>query len=241
MSRILVVEDDLFTAENIAEDLNFRGYHTIVTHSPEEAIKASENEKPDLILMDIHLNSKMDGIELAARINRSNSIPVIYLTDDQDDRLLQKIRKQHMSYFMNKPFRAALLAHTIDMILQPDEELAKTASQDFIFVKVRTGDGRKQRVFCNSISYLRADRSYCKLYILKDSSEELRMLHLSSNMAQTLRTLPQDRFLQVHRSYAVNLHHVKEFDTNDLYMQGEVSIPLGENFKTEFLKRIRQV
>ncbi|HAD97779.1 MAG TPA: hypothetical protein DCG19_10260 [Cryomorphaceae bacterium] len=241
MSRILVVEDDLFTAENISEDLGFRGYDTIVTHSPEEAIMVMENEKPDLILMDIHLNGKMDGVELAAHINQSYSIPVLYLTDDQDDRLLQKIQKQHRAYFMNKPFRAALLAHTIDLILQPEGQPARATPEDFIFVKVKTGDGRKQRVFCKSISYLRADRAYCKLYTLKDEAEELRMLHLSSNMAQTLRSLPQDRFLQVHRSYAVNLHHVKEFDANDLYMQGEVSIPLGENFKTEFLKRIRQV
>ncbi len=240
MKRILIVEDDFLTAENISEDLESRGYQTNVAHSPNEAQSSIKNKIPDLILMDIHLNDSMDGVELAQKINEHNNIPVIYLTDDQDDRLFEKIRRQHTSHFLNKPFRAALLAHTIDLVLG-GENPETSNNPDFLFVKVKTSDGRKQRVLCRDICYIRADRSYCKLYVLQDGKDTVKMLHLSNNMAQIFKHLPSNDFLQVHRSFVVNIGHIKEFDAKDLYLPGGTSIPLGESYKAEFLQRIRQV
>ncbi len=115
---ILIVEDNLFTAENIAEDLRLRGYYTQACGTPDEALQAISKSLPDLIIMDIDLKSEMDGIDLAARINASKRVPVVYLTQKTDDRVLEKVRKLHNAHYMNKPFKYSVLAHQVSLLLE---------------------------------------------------------------------------------------------------------------------------
>ena len=79
--KILVVEDERITAEDMRKALNSVGYEVpAIVSSGEDAIKVSEEIKPDLVIMDIKLEGEMDGIEAAEKIRSKLGIPIIYLT-----------------------------------------------------------------------------------------------------------------------------------------------------------------
>ncbi|MEA1934410.1 MAG: response regulator [Thermodesulfobacteriota bacterium] len=79
-TRILVVEDEGIIAKDIQKSLQNLGYHvSSIASSGEEAIKKAEDDRPDLVLMDIVLKNEMDGIETAGQLRFRFNIPVIYI------------------------------------------------------------------------------------------------------------------------------------------------------------------
>ncbi|MCX5820014.1 MAG: response regulator, partial [Deltaproteobacteria bacterium] len=79
--KIMVVEDEWVVADQLCRDLKDLGYTVCQTASTgDEAIRKVEADRPDLILMDIVLKGKMDGIEAAEKIASKFNIPVLYLT-----------------------------------------------------------------------------------------------------------------------------------------------------------------
>ena len=80
--RILVVEDQEDNRRILRDMLGNAGYELIEAESGEEALKAVETKRPDLILMDIQL-PVMDGYEAARRIKSNpdmNAVPIIVMT-----------------------------------------------------------------------------------------------------------------------------------------------------------------
>jgi len=91
--KILIVEDERIVAEDIRTKLEYVGYVVAgIASSGEEALKKTEKLQPDLVLMDIVLEGKMDGIEAAAQILSRFNIPVVYLTAYSDERTLKKAK-----------------------------------------------------------------------------------------------------------------------------------------------------
>jgi len=80
-TRILITEDEQIVAEDLKMTLETMGYTVVgIASSGERAIELADGEKPDLILMDIMLAGKMDGIAAAHTIRSRHDIPVIYVT-----------------------------------------------------------------------------------------------------------------------------------------------------------------
>ena len=80
-ASILIVEDEPVVANDIQLSLQRLGYRVpAMATSGEEAIRRAGDTHPDLILMDIVLKGKMDGVETALQIQRRQDVPVIYLT-----------------------------------------------------------------------------------------------------------------------------------------------------------------
>src|ERR671918_530507 len=92
-AQIMVVEDEGIVAWNLAQRLQGMG-HTVpaVVGSGPEAIDHAAAIRPDLVLMDIHLQGAMDGIEAAAQIRAQGNIPIIYLTAFADEPTLQRAK-----------------------------------------------------------------------------------------------------------------------------------------------------
>ncbi len=104
-SKIMIVEDEWITAEDIRMSLQSLGYIvTSLVTSGEEAIKNEEKDKPDLALMDIMLKGKMDGIEAASQISSCYNIPIIYLTAYADEKILERARITEPFGYIVKPF-----------------------------------------------------------------------------------------------------------------------------------------
>lgn len=148
-TKILVVEDENITAEDIGEGLIKMGYEVPAAVSTgEDAIKKAEELSPDLIIMDIHLKGKIDGIEAAEEIRRRFGIPVIYLTAYFDENTVERAKITEPSgylikgdsNFLNKPFDESELHTAIELTLYKHKmelRLRKNQQQlDFILKNV---------------------------------------------------------------------------------------------------------
>lgn len=82
MEKILIVEDDKFLRELIAQKLVKEGYHISEAVDGEEGLKKAKEEKPDLVLLDLILPG-IDGFEVLARMKEENigRVPVIILSN----------------------------------------------------------------------------------------------------------------------------------------------------------------
>ncbi|MFH1250433.1 MAG: response regulator [bacterium] len=127
--KIMVVEDNRPVAEFIQDTLRSSGYGVSdIVSSGEEAVKKAEQLSPDLVLMDIILEGKMDGIEASKQIRDRFNIPVIYLTGHAEENLLQRAKITEPFGYILKPFEGKELHTTIKMAIykhKKDNELKK--------------------------------------------------------------------------------------------------------------------
>lgn len=118
-AHILIVEDEAIVAFNLQQRLLHMGYHVPdVAVSGAETLERVGKCRPDLILMDIHIEGPMDGIEVAARIHETHPVPVIYLTAYSEDATLERARQTQPYGYMIKPFSERELHATIQMALE---------------------------------------------------------------------------------------------------------------------------
>ena len=116
--RILVVEDELIIAKGIERRLKALGYSvTDTVASGEEAVTSALDTLPDLVLMDICLQGKMDGVTAAERIRSTADIPVVYLTAYADPDSLNRAKVTEPFGYIIKPFQDFTLKSSIEMAL----------------------------------------------------------------------------------------------------------------------------
>ncbi|PID59417.1 MAG: hypothetical protein CR986_05970 [Ignavibacteriae bacterium] len=117
-SKILIVEDEVIIAMEIADRLQSMGYDVLrIVANGKDAIACAINEKPDLILMDIMIQGPIDGIETATKIQERINIPVIYLTANADEATLERAKVSDAFGYLIKPFEEKELNTTIEMSL----------------------------------------------------------------------------------------------------------------------------
>jgi len=114
----MIVEDDSIVAHDIQRTLQLYGYEIFsIESSGESALKRFESENPDLVLMDIMLKGQIDGIETACRIHSQYGVPVMFITSNTDDALLQQAKKAEPFGFIIKPFQDRELKTMVEMVL----------------------------------------------------------------------------------------------------------------------------
>jgi len=115
---VLVVEDEGIVAMHIENILKSLGYTVSGTvSSGEEAIETAKNFRTDLVLMDIVLKGKMDGIEAADHIRNNFDIPVIFLTAYGDESTLHRAKITEPYGYLLKPFKERELHIAIEIAL----------------------------------------------------------------------------------------------------------------------------
>lgn len=118
-ARILVVEDESIVAFNLQQRLSMLGYDVpAIAVSGQESIDLVSQMQPDLVLMDIHIQGDMDGIEVAAKLRETHAVPVIYLTAYSEDSTLDRARKTQPYGYLLKPFSERELHATIQMAFE---------------------------------------------------------------------------------------------------------------------------
>jgi PAS domain S-box-containing protein/putative nucleotidyltransferase with HDIG domain len=114
--KILIVEDENIVAKDIKGSLKGFGYDVVdIVGTGEEAIRRTEELSPDLVLMDIMLKGKMNGIDVARHIRENTRIPVVFLTAYADEDTLHSAKLSEPFGYIIKPFEDAELHSTIQM------------------------------------------------------------------------------------------------------------------------------
>lgn len=160
-TKILVVEDERITAKDMQISLQNLGYCVpAVVSSGEEALKKTEELKPDLVLMDIMLQGKMDGIEAADQIRSRFNIPVIYVTAYFDENRMERAKRTEPFGYIIKPFQdkelkgvieMALYKHRMGMELKRSEAWFSTTLRSIGDAVIAT-DRKGQIIFMNPVA-----------------------------------------------------------------------------------------
>lgn len=120
--KILVVEDEVIVAQDIAGRLKKLGYAVTATvSSGEEAIQKARENQPDLVLMDIVLKGDMDGVTAAEKIRSNMNVPTVFLTAYADDKTLQRAKLTDPFGYIIKPFQQNDLRVAIEIALHRHE------------------------------------------------------------------------------------------------------------------------
>jgi CheY-like chemotaxis protein len=129
-SRILIVEDEAITVAALKRELTSLGYEVAGTSgATDEALKAVELHKPDLVLMDITLSGEINGIVAALAIRGNFHVPVVFLTAHADDRTMKRAVNAGAFGYVLKPYSGAGLKAAIETALHKHQtELESRAS-----------------------------------------------------------------------------------------------------------------
>lgn len=121
-ARILVVEDEALIADDLERTLGRLGYATpAVVGDGDRAIDAAASDRPSLVLMDIKLRGRMDGIDAARVIRERYDIPIVFLTSHSDPATLSRASTVRPHGYVMKPFDERDLRIAIELALHKHE------------------------------------------------------------------------------------------------------------------------
>jgi DNA-binding LytR/AlgR family response regulator len=212
----------------------------------EEAILHVEENKPDIILLDINLKGKIDGIETALQIQKMGNTPVIFLTANSDEATFNRAKVARPYAFIAKPYKQLDLQRAIELTISrmAENETGPQAEghaegnsdderpfilSDRIFVRHRE---KMIKIIVADILYIEADRNYCRIFT--KNKEYL----LSITLKTIEEKLPGRIFLRTHRSYIINLTHIDEVSEGHVII-AQKAIPLSAGLKDQLLQRIQ--
>jgi DNA-binding LytR/AlgR family response regulator len=247
--KILISEDEVIIAEDIAASLEELGYETCAIDNGEETIEMIRETHPDLVLLDINLRGDIDGVELGARIKKEFGIPFIYLTAYADKATIDRAKMTEPDGFLVKPFDEKNLRSAIEIALykhdssiKPEEKSETNVPQnhnhnhnhvesevaaDYIFVKVKH---RIIKVHYRDILWVEAYDNYS--FIVTADQKYL----VSSTLKDMESKLPPQNFVRVHRSYIANLDKIEALEENSVvFSKGDV--PIGKSYKKALMAR----
>lgn len=231
--RILIVEDELIIAEDIRTKLVSLGYIvTGMAMSADEAEYLLQADKPDLVMLDILLQGKRDGIDLARIIREQYKIPFIFLTSYGDRETVERAKSVLPDGYLLKPFTDKDLFAAIEIAIfrkcrvnEPaDDRLRESPNEvlnDCIFIKK---DYLLVKIKFNELLWIKSDGNYLELFCTGGKKHLIR-----STLKDFLNKLPSSLFLQIHKSYAVNINHIEAIEYSHMII-GNDSIPVGRLF-----------
>ncbi len=238
--RIMIVEDDMIIGANLSLQLTQLGYEvTAIESRGEEAVAHALTNTPDIVLMDINLKGKLNGIETVSAIQNKIDIPTIYLTANSDEATFSKAKETHPMAFITKPFNKLNLQRTIALVVEQlrENKNSQTISpkvevmNDRIFVR---HNGKMEKLLLEDILYIEADRNYCTIKTTAATHV------LSSTLKAMEEKLPASQFMRVHRSYMVNISKLEVVSDGHLEI-GRKVIPLSKTYKEPLFGRLRMI
>lgn len=241
MIRILIVEDELIIAEDMSNVLSGMGYEIIgIAMDFEEAITFLNEHKPDLILLDVNLGGKKDGINLAEEINLTFHIPFIFTTSYADKATLERAKKTNPINYLVKPFKHEQLFTAIEIAWHKLAEQTKTATtteqqledaliiKDSLFIKDKF---KYTKLLIADILWIKSEGNYLEIHTI--NKEEIVRATLNNFIGR----LNKNNFFRTHKSYIINLDFLTKFETSTVTI-GDSKIPITKIYAEELIKRL---
>ncbi|MFT5668876.1 MAG: DNA-binding LytR/AlgR family response regulator, partial [Vicingaceae bacterium] len=197
--KILVVEDEVLIAEDIAADLEDMEFDVVGTAiSSKECFEMFEKYQPDLVMMDIKIKGELNGIEVVKVLKKKAPIPIVYLSSNTDSATLQKVVESQPQAFLSKPYNKKELKTAVELAFlnHNKQELldtnAKKPLQTSVFVK---SGSFYRKIELKDILYIEAAGSYSTVFT--SSGEYI----LSTNLQTFQNKIALPDFTRIHRSY----------------------------------------
>lgn len=245
--KILVVEDEAIVAKDISVCLNRLGYDVIGTcPTGERALEFLKSNQPDLILLDIMLAGRLNGIDVSNHVKDNYQIPVVFLTAYADEKTISKAKVAEPYGYVIKPFKEIDLRTSIEMALykfsKEKEKLAKYGNSE--------NESGKYSIIANEYIYVKSNSKLVKVqnekilfiealkdYVTLNTLTEKYTIH--STMKDIEKKLPEEFFIRVHRSFIINLKKISSIDGSLVHIENHSKpIPIGGSYKEKLYNRL---
>jgi DNA-binding LytR/AlgR family response regulator len=245
--KVVIVEDEVLLADEMEYALRDAGYEVVGKfRAGEDAIRFVPTVEVDIILMDVKLKGKLNGIQTAQKIRDHKLIPVIFLSNISPQGKSEAITANAAAYLI-KPFNAAEVDIAFRIALKKAAEETADNSSDAselsddgkpVFtindrIYARDGD-RYIRILPADILYIKAKGSYSEIHTSGKT------FLLSQNLAKLEKKIPFQQLERIHKSYIINTEKITSFVGNCVFIVEE-ELPIGDSYKDDFLKKFRLI
>lgn len=162
--RIMIVEDERMLSKSLERHLSDAGYEVAaVAKTGERAVKEARSTKPGLILMDIKLAGKMDGIQAAREIQSFHNAAIVYLTAHGEEELFQNAKLTGPYAYLTKPVSMHQLDRTIETALYKHEMESR----------LRDSEERFRAIFESAEDSIQVRNSFLQYTMVNPAAETL--------------------------------------------------------------------
>ncbi|HFA48566.1 MAG TPA: response regulator transcription factor [Bacteroidetes bacterium] len=241
--KILIVEDEPLFATEMEMLVHGLGYQVVhVTDNSNEALYMANMMEPDLIIMDINIEGKYNGIEVAEKL-KEKQIPILFVTSLKDEALYERAKKTSYVGYLIKPFDKLTLQSNIEFVLQ--KLLRNDMNQDnyegwkedlmvknCLLIKTQTN---LQKVPVEDIVYVQSHGNHCMIHTVEN---EKHLVNIS--LVRILKKLPEKAFIRIHKQYIIQLNMIENLSIggNEVRLKN-LSLPVGRTFKDRLISRFQ--
>lgn len=230
--KIGVIEDEMVISDTICLTLRKLGY-SITPTSPNysRALKMVEEEKPDLLLIDINLGGGKDGIDVAEYVREKYAIPLIFLTANSDSSTIERAKKVKPNAYLVKPFTKNDLYAAIEIAVS---NFSNSSAQSLEAIMVKEGYDYI-KVFLYEIVFIQSDQNYAVLE-LKNGKK----IMVRSTISEMLEKLPSEKFKKINRGTIINTQHISVIKT-DKVIVGETEFSINKPIREDLLNVLNKI
>lgn len=237
--HLLLLEDNKEEGDQLTDLLTLHDYKVTYVYNIAQAFQEIENNRFDVLLLDIMIDGKPDGITFAQELNNQKyDVPFLFLTSIRSKTIFEEAKYTKPFNYLLKPYNKLELLYALELAIEShyDQESTLTSSgsngvlcPEFLFIK------KKQRVVkieIQSVEYIEVNEKYCSLF-----SDTIKYL-IKLSLTKLKSILSDPSFVQVHRNYLVNIKKVKEiyFEDNLIVLDNGAKIPFTKKYKPLLLK-----
>lgn len=238
--ELLLLEDDTKQATQLTLLLHTYDYLVSTANNITEAENLLNEKLFDIIVLDIMIDGKPDGLLLAQELNKKKAnVPFLFLTSIQTKTIFEEAKYTKPFNYLLKPYNELEVLYALELALESHYEQSNTLSSgtnnvvlspDFLFIKKKN---RVVKVLVSSINCIKVEERYC--HLLCDNN--IYFIKLSLSKIQEI--LANPIFSQTHRNYLVNINKIKEiyFEDNLVILDNNEKVPFSERYKTIFIKK----
>ena len=238
MIKCIAIDDEPLALKKLVAYIKKLPYLELVAEcsSAAEANQILSQQQIDAIFTDINMPD-LNGLDFAKSVAHDNSrSPIMVFTTAYSEYAIEGYKANAVGYLL-KPYSfeefetAAQKVKEISEIRQQAFTDVTTQVEDdenIIFVK---SDYKIVRINIDSISYIEAMSEYLRIYC--DDRDKPVIVLLS--MKKIEEHLPASKFMRIHRSFIINLSKIREVKKNHVVLDGDSSMPIGDNYKDAFM------
>lgn len=240
--NVLIIEDKPEESGPLQEVLLRNNYHVVgVAPTYNEALTLFYANPVDIVIIDIFLDGKPDGITFAETITivPNASKPFVFLTFSKDRQVFERAKLTHPFSFLMKPYNELEVLYAIEMAVEKFYSQAHSASEnqnailsrDYLFIKKKNS---LKKILVTDITYIEVEERYCNVI----TSEEKFVIQIS--LTKILELLDPAKFTRTHRNYIVNTEKITEIVVADnlILLQGNHKVTLSDTYK-DFINQFR--
>lgn len=241
--NVLIIEDSKEQSDALSKVLLANNYNIVgVAQNYTDALTLFYKNTVDIIVIDVFLNGKPDGITFAETINivPNGCKPFVFLTSSQDRQIFERAKLTKPFSFLMKPFNELEIVYALEMAIEKFYEQTNVflsdnqdtvISTDYMFIKKKNA---LKKVSINDILYIEVEDRYCNIITEKEKFVILISLTKINEL------LDKNKFIRTHRNYIVNSDMIEEIILADnlIILKGNHKVNLSDNYK-DFVKKIK--